>query len=260
MIDVGSCVVDARGRRGGRDIVCGPSRCCSGRWRRNAVSPAAKSLLAAVASVRGAVWERRGDTAGCCGGFGLDSTLVEVHSENPAFQGSGSIRCCAPPQRRAAVDHAGNPRQQHRVDVLDATDSSLRRVAAGITARAAGPRRRGGCNCASTPRAARRRSRTCQGSVNIEWARSNDGVTTAIDSTATRGSRPFARPVADSTLRLARAHPLHREARAASPRRAVVFDSEQLPRVADGVDAHMRAHARIENTIVKDSGAVPFSD
>ena len=31
---------------------------------------AVQSLLAAVASVRGAVWERRGDTAGCCGGFG----------------------------------------------------------------------------------------------------------------------------------------------------------------------------------------------
>ena len=44
-----------------------------------------QSLLAAVASVRGAVWERRGDTAGSAGVvLDIDSTLVEVHSENKA--------------------------------------------------------------------------------------------------------------------------------------------------------------------------------
>ena len=46
---------------------------------------AVRSLLGAVASVRGAVWERRGDTAGSAGVvLDMYSTLVEVHSENKA--------------------------------------------------------------------------------------------------------------------------------------------------------------------------------
>ena len=46
---------------------------------------AVRSLLAAVASVRGAVWERRGDTAGSAAVvLDVDSTLVEARSENKA--------------------------------------------------------------------------------------------------------------------------------------------------------------------------------
>ena len=86
---------------------------------------AVRSLLGAVASVRGAVWERRGDTAGSAGVvLDIDSTLVEVHSENKAgaaahFKAGFGFHpmLCATSGRRAAVDHAAARQrrsQQHR--------------------------------------------------------------------------------------------------------------------------------------------------
>ena len=92
----------------------------------NAAGPGPRggAVLAAVASVRGAVWERRGDTAGSAAVvLDIDSTLVEVHSENKAGAAAHFKRVRVPSdavrhlRRRAAVDHAAARQrrgQQHR--------------------------------------------------------------------------------------------------------------------------------------------------
>ena len=267
---------------------------------------AVQSLLAAVASVRGAVWERRGDTAGSAGVvLDIDSTLVEVHSENKAgaaahFKagfGFHPMLCATSDGEPLSImlrpgNAAANNIADH-IDVLDAAVAQLpEAVAAGHRASGEAPAPRqvqlrvdaAGCST-QIAQACRQR--------NIEFfmtARSNDEVTTAIDHNRFDrdtwqpalggGGEPSKRAqvaeLTDSvdlegwperTRFIARREPLHRGAQ------RTLFDSE-LWRYrgfctdADGdpaqLDAHMRAHARIENTIaaLKDSGLkrMPFSD
>ena len=227
---------------------------------------AVQLLLAAVASARGAVWERRGDTAGSAGVvLDIDSTLVEVHSENKAgaaahFKAGFGFHpmLCAPSDGEplSIMLRPGNAAANNiadRIGVLDAAVAQLpEAVAAGHRASGEAPAPRqvqlrvdaAGCST-QIAQACRQR--------NIEFfmtARSNDGVTTAIDhnrfdrdtwqpalggrrraikARPGRGAHQKRRP-----RRLARAHPLHREARAASPRRAahpVRLRAVALPRV-----------------------------
>ena len=267
---------------------------------------AVRSLLAAVASVRGAVWERRGDTAGSAAVvLDIDSTLVEVHSENKAgaaahFKagfGFHPMLCATSDGEPLSImlrrgNAAANNIADH-IDVLDAAVAQLpEAVAAGHCASGGAPAPRqvqlrvdaAGCST-QIAQACRQR--------NIEFfmtARSNDEVTTAIDhnrfdrdtwqpalgSDGEPSERAQVRELTDSvdlegwperTRFIARREPLHPGAQ------RTLFDSE-LWRYrgfytdADGnpaqLDAHMRAHARIENTIaaLKDSGLkrMPFSD
>ena len=267
---------------------------------------AVRALLAAVASVRGAVWERRGDTAGSAPVvLDIDSTLVEVHSENKAgaaahFKagfGFHPMLCATSDGEPLSImlrpgNAAANNIADH-IDVLDAAVGQLpEAVAAGHCASGEAPAPRqmqmrvdaAGCST-QIAQACRQR--------NIEFfmtARSNDEVTTAIDHN--RFDRDTWQPALGSdgepskraqvaeltnsvdlegwperTRFIARREPHHPGAQ------RTLFDSE-LWRYrgfytdADGdpaqLDAHMRAHARIENTIaaLKDSGLkrMPFSD
>ena len=267
---------------------------------------AVQSLLAAVASVRGAVWERRGDTAGSAAVvLDIDSTLVEVHSENKAGSaahlkagfGFHPMLCATSDGEPLSImlrpgNAAANNIADH-IDVLDAAVAQLPgAVAAGHCASGGAPAPRqvqlrvdaAGCST-QIAQACRQR--------NIEFfmtARSNDGVTTAIDHNrfdrdtwqpalggdGEPSERAQVAELTDSvdlsgrperTRFIARREPLHPGAQ------RTLFDSE-LWRYrgfytdADGnpaeLDAHMRAHARIENTIaaLRDSGLerMPFSD
>ena len=259
-----------------------------------------------MASVRGAVWERRGDTAGSAAVvLDIDSTLVEVHSENKAgaaahFKagfGFHPMLCATEDGEPLSImlrrgNAAANNIADH-IDVLDAAVAQLpEAVAAGHCASGGAPAPRqvqlrvdaAGCSV-HIAEACRQR--------NIEFfmtARSNDEVTTAIDHN--RFDRDTWQPALSAdgepseraqvreltefvdlegwperTRFIARREPLHPGAQ------RTLFDSE-LWRYrgfytdADGdpaeLDAHMRAHARIENTIaaLKDSGLkrMPFSD
>ena len=267
---------------------------------------AVRSLLAAVASVRGAVWERRGDTAGSAAVvLDIDSTLVEVHSENKAgaaahFKagfGFHPMLCATSDGEPLSImlrrGNAATNNIADHIDVLDAAVAQLpEAVAAGHCASGEAPAPRqvqlrvdaAGCST-QIAQACRQR--------NIEFfmtARSNDEVTTAIDHNrfdrdtwqpalggdGEPSKRAQVAELTDSvdlsgwperTRFIARREPLHRGAQ------RTLFDSE-LWRYrgfytdADGnpaqLDAHMRAHARIENTIaaLKDSGLkrMPFSD
>ena len=235
----------------------------------------------------------------------IDSTLVEVHSENKAgaaahFKagfGFHPMLCATSDGEPLSImlrpgNAAANNIADH-IDVLDAAVAQLPgAVAAGHCASGGAPAPRqvqlrvdaAGCST-QIAQACRQR--------NIEFfmtARSNDGVTTAIDHN--RFDRDTWQPALGSdgepskraqvaeltksvdlegwperTRFIARREPHHRGAQ------RTLFDSE-LWRYrgfytdADAnpaqLDAHMRAHARIENTIaaLKDSGLkrMPFSD
>ena len=158
---------------------------------------AVQSLLAAVASVRGAVWERRGDTAGSAAVvLDIDSTLVEVHSENKtgaaahfkAGFGFHPMLCATSDGEPLSImlrpgNAAANNIADH-IDVLDAAIEQLpEAVAAGHCASGGAPAPRqvqlrvdaAGCSV-HIAEACRQR--------NIEFfmtARSNDEVTAAID-------------------------------------------------------------------------------
>ena len=158
---------------------------------------AVRALLGAVASVRGAVWERRGDTAGSAAVvLDIDSTLVEVHSENKAgaaahFKagfGFHPMLCATEDGEPLSImlrrgNAAANNIADH-IDVLDAAVEQLpEAVAAGHCASGGAPAPRqvqlrvdaAGCSV-HIAEACRQR--------NIEFfmtARSNDEVTAAID-------------------------------------------------------------------------------
>ena len=265
-----------------------------------------EGLAGAVAGVRAGVWERRGDMESCVPVvLDIDSTLVEVHSENKAgaaahFKagfGFHPMLCATSDGEPLSImlrpgNAAANNIADH-IDVLDAAVAQLpEAVAAGHCASGGAPAPRqvqlrvdaAGCSV-HIAEACRQR--------NIEFfmtARSNDEVTTAIDhnrfdrdtwqpalsADGEPSERAQVRELTNSvdlegwperTRFIARREPLHPGAQ------RTLFDSE-LWRYrgfytdADGdpaeLDAHMRAHARIENTIadLKDSGLkrMPFSD
>ena len=265
-----------------------------------------EGLAGAVAGARGAVWERRGDASGSDPVvLDIDSTLVEVHSENKAgaaahFKsgfGFHPMLCATEHGEVLSVmlrpgNAAANSISDH-ICVLDAAIEQLPEAAAaghraGDDAEA--PRQvqmrvdAAGC---STHIAAACRQRNV---VFFMTARSNDHLTAAIDHNrfdtkkwkpALRGDgEPAERAqVADltefadlthwpqRTRFIARREPHHPGAQRS------LFDSQTwryrgFYTDADGdpaeLDAHMRAHARIENTIadLKDSGLkrMPFRD
>ena len=235
----------------------------------------------------------------------IDSTLVEVHSENKAgaaahFKagfGFHPMLCATSDGEPLSImlrpgNAAANNIADH-IDVLDAAVAQLPgAVAAGHCASGGAPAPRqvqlrvdaAGCST-QIAQACRQR--------NIEFfmtARSNDEVTTAIDHNrfdrdtwqpalggdGEPSKRAQVAELTDSvdlegwperTRFIARREPHHPGAQ------RTLFDSEQwryrgFYTDADGnpaqLDAHMRAHARIENTIaaLKDSGLkrMPFSD
>ena len=177
----------AAGRRAATSSICGPSRCCSGGWRRTRRCIARCGAWAPRRCSR--FWLLWRLCAALCGSAaairrGLlrwfwtstrrwwRCTLrTRPARRRISRRGSGSIRCCAPPQtasRCRSCCGAATPRPTtSRTTSTCSTrlwHSSLGRSRQD-TARAAGPRRRGGCSCASTPRAARRRSRRPAGSA-----------------------------------------------------------------------------------------------
>ena len=263
-------------------------------------------LLGAVASVRAGVWESRGDAAGSAAVvLDIDSTLVEVHSENKAgaaahFKagfGFHPMLCATEHGEPLSVmlrpgNAAANSIADH-IGVLDAAIAQLpEAVAAGHReGDDARPRRQvqmrvdaAGCSV-HIAEACRARS-----VVYFMTARSNDEVTAAVDhnrfdtdawqraldADGEPSERAQVAELTDSvdlsgwpegTRFIARREPLHPGAQ------RTLFDSETwryrgFYTDADGdpaqLDAHMRAHARIENTIaaLKDSGLkrMPFSD
>lgn len=266
----------------------------------------AAAVCEAVAGVRARVWERRGDTSGSDPVvLDIDSTLVEVHSENKQnaaahFKGGFGFHpmLCATSEgevlsmRLRAGNAAANSISDH-IGVLDAAIAQLpAAVAAG---------HRDGDE-AQAPRQVQLRVDAAGCSVHIAeacrarnvvffmTARSNGEVTAAVDhsrfdneawqSALDAGGEPSRRAqvaeLTDSvdlggwperTRFITRREPQHPGAQRS------LFDSEVwryrgFYTDAEGdpaeLDAHMRAHARIENTIaaLKDSGLarMPFSD
>ncbi len=265
-----------------------------------------QSLVGAVAGVRAGVWERRGDTESSDRVvLDIDSTLVEVHSENKAgaaahFKGGFGFHpmlCATEHGEPLSImlrpgNAAANSIADH-IAVLDAAIAQLPEAAAAGHREGDEP---------SAPRQVQMRVDAAGCSVHIAdacrarnvvffmTARSNGEVTAAIDHNRfdTKKWKPALRGDGDPAERaqvaeltdsadlehwpertrfIARREPLHPGAQRS------LFDSE-LWRYrgfytdADGdpaeLDAHMRAHARIENTIadLKDSGLkrMPFSD
>ena len=266
-----------------------------------------EALLGAVAGVRGGVWGRRG----VGGGSGavvldIDSTLVEVHSENKAgaaahFKGGFGFHpmLCATSDgevmsmRLRPGDAAANSICDH-IEVLDAAIEQLpAEVAAG---------HREGDDAARASRQVQLRVDAAGCSARIAeacrarnvgfflTARSNDEVTGAIGhrrfdtDTWQRALRADGEPAEraqvaeltdsvdleawpEGTRLIARREPLHPGAQRS------LFDSglwryrgfytDACGDPAE-LDARMRAHARVENTIaaLKDSGLkrMPFSD
>ena len=266
-----------------------------------------EALLGAVAGVRADVWERRGDASGSGPVvLDIDSTLVEVHSENKQnaaahFKGGFGFHpmlCATDDGEPLAVRlRPGNAAANSISDHIDVLDAAIAQLPAAV---AAGHRE--GDDAAPASRQVRLRTDAAGCSVHIAeacrarnvvflfTARSNDEVAAAIDHSRfdTEAWQPALRAdggpaeraqVAEltesvdltgwpeRTRLIARREPLHPGAQRS------LFDSE-LWRCrgfytdAEGdpaeLDAHMRAHARIENTIarLKDSGLerMPFSD
>ena len=263
-----------------------------------------EALLGAVAGVRAGVWERHGDAAGPVV-LDIDSTLVEVHSENKQqaaahFKGGFGFHpmLCATEEgeplsiKLRAGNAAANDICDH-IEVLDAAIAQLpETVAAG--------RRPGDGQAPSREVHLRVDAAGCSARIagacrdrNVVFcmtARSNYEVTAAIgrvrfdagkwQPALGAGGEPSRRAqVADltesvdlagwpaGTRFIARREPLHPGAQRA------LFDSGNwryrgfYTDAAGGpaqLDAHMRAHARIENTIadLKDSGLkrMPFTD
>ena len=264
-------------------------------------------LWRAVAGVRSGVWERRGDVSGPGPVvLDIDSTLVEVHSENKAgaaahFKGGFGFHpmlCATDAGETLSIrlrpgNAAANSIRDH-IEVLDAAIAQLPETAAA------------GHRCGDDATQARRQVQLrvdaagCSASIagacrmrNVRFfltARSNDDVAAAIGHSrldaglwqpALRaGGEPAERAqVAELTDSVdLRAWPegtrfIARRARLHPGAQRTLFDSD-LWRYrgfytdAEGdpaeLDAHMRAHARVEKTIaaLKDSGLkrMPFRD
>ena len=261
-------------------------------------------LLGAVAGVRGRVWERRGDAGPGPVVLDIDSTLVEVHSENKQnaaahFKGGFGFHpmLCATSDgemmsiRLRRGNAAANSIADH-IEVLDAAIAQLPEpVAAG---------RRGDSGEASGRVQLRVDAAGCSSKIaeacrdrSVEFfmtARSNDQVTAAVGHSRfnTAAWQPALRSNGEPDERaqiteltdtvdlsdwpegtrfIARRQRLHPGAQ------RTLFDSDTwryrgFYTDADGdpaeLDAHMRAHAVIEDTIarLKDSGLkrMPFSD
>ena len=265
------------------------------------------ALWGAVAGVRARVWERRGGVSGPAAVvLDIDSTLVEVHSENKAgaaahFKGGFGFHpmLCATSDgevmsmRLRPGNAAANSICDH-IEVLDAAVAQLpAEIGAGhrpgddaALARHGVHLRTDAAGC-STQIAAACRQRNV---VFLLTARSNDEVAAAIghsrfDRAAWQPARRADGEPAEHaqvaeltelvdlsgwperTRLIARREPRHPGAQRS------LFDSD-LWRYrgfytdADGdpaeLDAHMRAHARVEDTIarLKDSGLkrMPFRD
>ena len=267
---------------------------------------AVAALWGAVAGVRAKVWERTGAAVSAEPVvLDIDSTLVEVHSENKAgaaahFKGGFGFHpmLCATSEgetlsvRLRPGNAAANSIADH-IEVLDAAIEQLPgQVAAG--------HRPGDALAATRPLHLRVDAAGCSVSIaeacrrrGIRFfmtARSNDEVTAAIDHNRldTGAWQPALRADGEPAERaqvaeltdsvdlegwpegtrfIARREPLHPGAQ------RTLFDSElwryrgfYTDAAGDpaSLDAHMRAHAQIEDTIarLKDSGLarMPFSD
>ena len=266
----------------------------------------AEALLGAVAGVRAGVWDRRGDASGSGPVvLDIDSTLVEVHSENKQqaaahFKrgyGFHPMLCATDAGEPLSIKlRAGNAAANNICDHIEVLDAAIAQLPAAV-ARGhregddAPPGREvqlrvdaAGCS-AQIAEACRAR--------NVGFfmtARSNQQVEAAIGHSRFRAEKwqpalgadgePSKRAqVAEltgsvdlygwpaGTRFIARREPLHPGAQ------RTLFDSGNwryrgfYTDAAGGpaqLDAHMRAHARIENTIadLKDSGLkrMPFKD
>lgn len=253
------------------------------------------ALCSAVAGVRARVWERRGDTAG--DGpvvLDIDSTLVEVHSENKQnaaahFKGGFGFHpmLCATDggevmsMRLRPGNAAANSISDH-IEVLDAALAQLpaavpqRRVQLRVDAAGCSTRIASACRV--------------RGVEFFMTARSNNEVTAAIDDSRfddeawhgalTAGGEPAGlAQVAELTDSVdlsgwpERTRFIARRERRHPGAQRSLFDSDAwryrgFYTDAQGdpaeLDAHNRAHAKIEDTIarLKDSGLnrMPFSD
>ncbi len=268
---------------------------------------AVRALWGASAGVRARVWERRGAVSGSDPVvLDIDSTLVEVHSENKAgaaahFKGGFGFHpmlCATEAGEPLSIRlRPGNAAANSICDHIEVLDAAIEQLPAAVAA----PHRPGG-DAAGASREVHPRVDAAGCCVHIAeacrkrdirffmTARSNDEVTAAIDHTRfdTAAWQPALRSdgepaeraqVADltgsvgltgwpeRTRFIARREPHHPGAQ------RTLFDSEMwryrgFCTDADGdpaeLDAHMRAHARIEDTIarLKDSGLarMPFSD
>ena len=266
-----------------------------------------EGLASAVAGVRSDVWERRGDTESSAPVvLDIDSTLVEVHSQNKTgtaahFKGGFGFHpmlCVTDDGEPLSVMlRPGNAAANNISDHIEVLDAAVAQLPASVAAGhrehddAETTRRRlqlrvdsAGC---STHIAAACRAR------NVEFfmtARSNNQVTAAIDcnridpeawqQALRRDQEPAERAQVaeltsfvdlsdwpDKTRFIARREPLHPGAQRSlfdsSNWRYCGFYTDAAGDPAE-LDAHHRAHARIENTIadLKDSGLarMPFSD
>ncbi len=266
-----------------------------------------RELWGAVAGVRAGVWERRGDVSGSAAVvLDIDSTLVEVHSENKQntaahFKGGFGFHpmLCATEDGEplSIMLRPGNAAANSICDHIEVLDAAIAQLPA---AAAAGHREGDEAAQASRQVQLRVDAAGCSARIaeacrarNVVFfmtARSNDEVTAAIDHSRfdNEAWQPVLRAdgepaeraqVADLTESVDLAgwpdrtrFIVRREPRHPGAQRTL-FDSEMwryrgFYTDADGdpaeLDAHMRAHARIEDTIarLKDSGLarMPFSD
>ncbi|MCY4433888.1 MAG: IS1380 family transposase [bacterium] len=263
-----------------------------------------EGLWEAAAGVRAGVWERRGDASGPVV-LDIDSTLVEVHSENKQgaaahFKGGFGFHpmlCATDDGELLSIKlRAGNAAANHICDHIEVLDAAVAQLPAAV----ARGHRPGDGQAPSREVHLRVDAAGC--SVGIAeacrdrevgffmTARSNQQVEAAIDHSrfdarkwqpalGADGEPSKRAQVAEltesvdlsgwpsGTRLIARREPLHPGAQ------RTLFDSgnwryrgfytDAAGRPAE-LDAHMRAHARIENTIadLKDSGLkrMPFKD
>ncbi|WP_419924313.1 IS1380 family transposase [Candidatus Poriferisocius sp.] len=265
---------------------------------------ATEAVLGAVAGVRAGVWERRGDAAGPVV-LDIDSTLVEVHSENKQqaaahFKGGFGFHpmlCATDEGEPLSIKlRAGNAAANHILDHIEVMDAAIAQLPAAV----ARGHRPGDGHAPLGEVHLRVDAAGCSVGIaeacrdrNIGFfmtARSNFEVTAAIDrvrfdagkwqpALGADGEPSRRAQVADltgsvdlagwpeRTRFIARREPLHPGAQ------RTLFDSGNwryrgfyTDAAGDPaqLDAHMRGHARIENTIsdLKDSGLkrMPFTD
>ncbi len=266
-----------------------------------------EGLASAVAGVRAGVWERRGDVSGSSPVvLDIDSTLVEVHSENKAqaaahFKGGFGFHpmlCVTDDGEPLAVMlRPGNAAANSIGDHIEVLDAAVAQLPAAV---AAGHREHDDAELAVRRLQLRVDAAGCSIHIaaacrdrNTEFfmtARSNNQVTAAIDDNRidteiwqsaldARGEPAERAQVAeltsfvdlsdwpDKTRFITRREPRHPGAQrtlfdsGAWRYRGFYTDAAGDPAE---LDAHHRAHARIENTIadLKDSGLarMPFSD
>ncbi|WP_419924740.1 IS1380 family transposase [Candidatus Poriferisocius sp.] len=263
-----------------------------------------EGLLGAVAGVRAGVWERRGEGSGPVV-LDIDSTLVEVHSENKQgaaahFKGGFGFHpmlCATSEGEPLSIKlRAGNAAANDICDHIEVLDAAIAQLPAAV----AGGHREGDGQAPLREVHLRVDAAGCSVGIaeacrarNIGFfmtARSNHQVEAAIDHNRFdagawqpalgAGGEPSRRAqVADltdsvdlsgwpaGTRFIARREPLHPGAQRtlfdSGNRRYRGFYTDAEGGPAE-LDAHMRAHARIENTIadLKDSGLkrMPFTD